>query len=177
MSQQQTEHLFLHGTCPFWLAAPATACPIKKLIFERLWDTLPLLGDPWWNITNLISHLYSTDHGQWCSAGHSPTVHHSSLHPSISLFTVDDDVHASSTAMVSPGHADISISTCTPVSHDSKASKPQTHFLVIVKIWYIRATGNGQGCGNAAAEAAEWNQSVSLHRVKTWPQLMCCALV
>ena len=24
-------------------------------------------------------------------------------------------------------------------------------------------------------EAAERNQSVSLHRVKTWPQLMCCA--
>ena len=28
-----------------------------------------------------------------------------------------------------------------------------------------------------AAEAAERNQSVSLHRIKTWPQLMCCALI
>ena len=28
-----------------------------------------------------------------------------------------------------------------------------------------------------AAEAAERNQSVLLHRVKTWPQLMCCALI
>ena len=28
-----------------------------------------------------------------------------------------------------------------------------------------------------AAEAAERNRSVSLHRVKTWPQLMCCAFV
>ena len=28
-----------------------------------------------------------------------------------------------------------------------------------------------------AAEAAERNQSVSLCRVKTWPQIMCCALI
>ena len=35
----------------------------------------------------------------------------------------------------------------------------------------------GRGAEMQAAEAAERNQSVSLHRVKTWPQLMCCALV
>ena len=35
----------------------------------------------------------------------------------------------------------------------------------------------GRGVEMRAAEAAEWNQSVSLHRVKTWPQLMCCTLV
>ena len=34
----------------------------------------------------------------------------------------------------------------------------------------------GGGVEMWAAEAAEMNQSVSLHRVKTWPQLMCCAL-
>ena len=35
----------------------------------------------------------------------------------------------------------------------------------------------GRGTEMQAAEAAERNQSVLLHRVKTWPQLMCCALV
>ena len=35
----------------------------------------------------------------------------------------------------------------------------------------------GGGAETQAAEAAERNQSVSLCRVKTWPQLMCCALV
>ena len=35
----------------------------------------------------------------------------------------------------------------------------------------------GRGAEMQAAEAAERNWSVSLHRVKTWPQLMCCALV
>ena len=35
----------------------------------------------------------------------------------------------------------------------------------------------GGGVEMWAAEAVERNQSVLLHRVKTWPQLMCCALV
>ena len=35
----------------------------------------------------------------------------------------------------------------------------------------------GGGAEMQAVEAVERNQSVSLHRVKTWPQLMCCALV
>ena len=35
----------------------------------------------------------------------------------------------------------------------------------------------GRGAEMQAAEAAERNQSVLLCRVKTWPQLMCCALV
>ena len=35
----------------------------------------------------------------------------------------------------------------------------------------------GGGAEMRAAEAAERNLSVSLHRVKTWPQLMCCALI
>ena len=35
----------------------------------------------------------------------------------------------------------------------------------------------GRGAEMWAAEAAERNQSVSLCRVKTWPQLMCCALI
>ena len=33
----------------------------------------------------------------------------------------------------------------------------------------------GGGAEMWAVEAAEWNQNVSLHRVKSWPQLMCCA--
>ena len=35
----------------------------------------------------------------------------------------------------------------------------------------------GGGTEMRTAEAAERNQNVSLCRVKTWPQLMCCALV
>ena len=35
----------------------------------------------------------------------------------------------------------------------------------------------GGGVEMWAAEAVERNQSVLLHRVKTWPQLMCCALI
>ena len=35
----------------------------------------------------------------------------------------------------------------------------------------------GRGVEMQAAEAAERNRSVSLRRVKTWPQLMCCALI
>ena len=35
----------------------------------------------------------------------------------------------------------------------------------------------GGGAEMQAVEAVEQNWSVSLCRVKTWPQLMCCALV
>ena len=35
----------------------------------------------------------------------------------------------------------------------------------------------GRGVEMQAVEAAGRNRSVSLCRVKTWPQLMCCALV
>ena len=35
----------------------------------------------------------------------------------------------------------------------------------------------GGGVEMQTVGAAERNRSVSLHRVKTWPQLMCCALV
>ena len=42
-----------------------------------------------------------------------------------------------------------------------------------VKIWYIGATGNRQGCGNVGCGSC--GKESDLHRVKTWPQLMCCA--
>ena len=35
----------------------------------------------------------------------------------------------------------------------------------------------GGGAEMRTAEAVERNRNVSLCRVKTWPQLMCCALV
>ena len=35
----------------------------------------------------------------------------------------------------------------------------------------------GRGAEMRVVEAAERNRSVLLCRVKTWPQLMCCALV
>ena len=46
-----------------------------------------------------------------------------------------------------------------------------------VKIRYSGATENGWGCRMQTAEVAEWKQSVSLCRVKTWPQPMCCAII
>ena len=48
-------------------------------------------------------------------------------------------------------------------------------FLLRYDISELRETGGGAEM--QAAEAVEWNWSVSLCRVKTWPQLMCCALV
>ena len=53
-------------------------------------------------------------------------------------------------------------------------------FLILTKVLRYDISElweTGGGVEMQAAEAAERNRSVSLHRVKTWPQLMCCALV
>ena len=50
-------------------------------------------------------------------------------------------------------------------------------FVILLRYDILELWEMGRGAEMQAAEAAERNQSVSLHRVKTWPQLMCCALV
>ena len=46
-------------------------------------------------------------------------------------------------------------------------------FVILLRYDILELRGTGRGVEMRAAEAAERNQSVSLHRVKTWPQLMC----
>ena len=53
-----------------------------------------------------------------------------------------------------------------------KGLEMHCHALLRYDISELQEMGRG-----AEMQAAERNQSVSLRRVKTWPQLMCCALV
>ena len=50
-------------------------------------------------------------------------------------------------------------------------------FVILLRYDMLKLRETGGGAEMQAAEAAERNWSVSLCRVKTWPQLMCCALV
>ena len=50
-------------------------------------------------------------------------------------------------------------------------------FVILLRYDISELQETGGGAENVAVEAAEQNRSVSLHRAKTWPQLMCCALV
>ena len=59
---------------------------------------------------------------------------------------------------------------CTGMGFQRHGSEMSGEFVILLR--YGRATGNRQGCGMQTGEVAEWNKSVSLHRVKTWPQLM-----
>ena len=56
-------------------------------------------------------------------------------------------------------------------------SETSGEFVILLRYDMSELWETGGGAEMQAAEAAERNQSVSLHRVKTWPQLMCCALV
>ena len=62
------------------------------------------------------------------------------------------------------------------IAHQSKFCRK---LVVIAMLRYdiseLREMGGGAEM--RAAEAVERNRSVSLRRVKTWPQLMCCALI
>ena len=49
------------------------------------------------------------------------------------------------------------------------------HIMLRYDTAELRETGGGAEM--RTVEAAERNWSVSLCRVKTWPQLMCCALI
>ena len=56
-------------------------------------------------------------------------------------------------------------------------SETSGEFVILLRYDISELWETGGGAETRAAEAVEWNRSVSLHRVKTWPQLMCCALV
>ena len=55
------------------------------------------------------------------------------------------------------------------------ASYKDSYYLLRYDIAELQEMGGGVEM--QTAEAAERNWSVSLHRVKTWPQLMYCALI
>ena len=50
-------------------------------------------------------------------------------------------------------------------------------FVILLRYDISELREMGGGAEMWTAEAVEKNQSVSLCRVKTWPQLMCCALI
>ena len=50
-------------------------------------------------------------------------------------------------------------------------------FVILLRYDMAELWERGRGAEMQTAEAAERNKSVSLCRVKTWPQLMCCALI
>ena len=54
---------------------------------------------------------------------------------------------------------------------------PSSHCGGLLRYDISELWETGRGVEMQAVEAAERNQSVSLCRVKTWPQLMCCAIV
>ena len=50
-------------------------------------------------------------------------------------------------------------------------------FVILLRYDMVELREMGGGAEMQTVESAERNQSVSLCRVKTWPQLMCCALI
>ena len=56
-------------------------------------------------------------------------------------------------------------------------SETSGEFGILLRYDMSKLREMGGGAEMWAVEAVEMNWSVSLHRVKTWPQLMCCALV
>ena len=56
-------------------------------------------------------------------------------------------------------------------------SETSGEFVILLRYDILELWEMGRGAEMWAVEAAEKNRCVSLHRVKTWPQLMCCALV
>ena len=66
---------------------------------------------------------------------------------------------------------------CMSTGFRRHGSEMSGEFVILLRYDILELREMGRGAEMRAAEAAEWNRSVSLHRVKTWPQLMCCALV
>ena len=66
---------------------------------------------------------------------------------------------------------------CTSTGFRRHGSEMSGEFVILLRYDISELWEMGGGVEMQAVEAAEWNQSVSLCRVKTWPQLMCCALV
>ena len=66
---------------------------------------------------------------------------------------------------------------CTSMGFQRHGLETSGEFVILLSYEILELWETGGGVEMQAAEAAERNQSVSLRRVKTWPQLMCCALV
>ena len=66
---------------------------------------------------------------------------------------------------------------CTGTGFRRHGSEMSGEFVILLRYDMAELQEMNGGCGMWTAEAAEWNRSVSLCRLKTWPQVMCCALV
>ena len=66
---------------------------------------------------------------------------------------------------------------CTSTGFWRHGSETSGEFVILLRYDILELQETGGGAEVQAAEAAERNRSISLCRVKTWPQLMCCALV
>ena len=66
---------------------------------------------------------------------------------------------------------------CTSTGFQRHGSETSGEFVMLLRYDILELQETGRGVEMQAMEAAEMNQSVSLRRVKTWPQLMCCALI
>ena len=66
---------------------------------------------------------------------------------------------------------------CTGTGFWRHGSEMSGEFVILLRYDMLELWEMGGGVEMQAAEAAERNQGISLHRVKTWPQLMCCALI
>ena len=66
---------------------------------------------------------------------------------------------------------------CTSTGFRRHGSETSGEFVILLRYDILELQEMGGGVEMWVAEAMERNRSVSLCRVKTWPQLMCCALV
>ena len=62
---------------------------------------------------------------------------------------------------------------CTGMRFWRHGSETNGEFVILLRYDMAELREMGRGVEMWIVEAAERNQSVSLHRVKTWPQLMC----
>ena len=66
---------------------------------------------------------------------------------------------------------------CTSTGFWRHGSETSDEFVILLRYDILELQEMGRGVEMQAVEAAERNRSVPLCRVKTWPQLMCCALI
>ena len=66
---------------------------------------------------------------------------------------------------------------CTSTGFQRHGSEMSGEFVILLRYDISELWEMGGGAEMWAVEAVEKNRSVSLCRVKTWPQLMCCALI
>ena len=69
------------------------------------------------------------------------------------------------------------VARCMSMGFWRLGSETSGEFVILLRYDISELWEMGGGLEMQAAEAGERNWSVSLCRVKTWPQLMCCALV